>query len=746
MIFKKNSLFLILSCVLFYGAIGQSFSYVSNNFCFDNSIPVNTTSQLQTKNLIVTDLDNDNVKDVIVTKGGAGPPNISIYTFTNSTNSFVLRTTFTVDFGIATSFTKQYISYGKFNSDNNPDLIFVSDSCVYIYQNNGGFNFTFLTKKSFPTQYIGHEHYLKVADFNSDGKDDFCFASEKLNGGIDLLLYRQLSSNVYNLDNTYTIFQSYNLSSAGRLDINVADIEATSLPTNDVMFTLSSIKDSVFFLKNSSITTGSIISMTRIGTKVNPFNGGAPEGSEIADLDGDGKPDFIFYLGTATTNSICVIQGISSFTLNNLNLTFSTNGFKVRSFKMADVTGDGKLDYCAIGNYSLVTGNAFLGIYSGTGNSTYLNPLPTILTSISTTGLNADEMQIADLDGNSANDIVFKPRGIVDKTQMIPNFTFLPNTSPLNSYVCSSFQTTLTATIPSTISAQNWYSYPLGAQVSTLTSFVTNVSNQYYSLLSFKMYSANTCTVLSDTVIVADVSPTITVTSNKPKYCLNEPFVLNASGAPIINWYDGTNQVVSSIPIYSSTATNSTFYTAVGQNSLGCKASEIYSLNLYAKNNAGIIPSTSLICSGDLVTLSFFTAQSYTWSNGSNNSSITINPISNSTYTVSFIDFNSCRSDTSIEIIVNNNCENGDNYNAITPNNDGINDFLFIENIDKYKNIHVGIYNRWGQELYSNKYDNVNFYWPKKEDSNNIVSSTYFYVINYGNGTIKKGWLEVLIN
>lgn len=746
MILNKNSLFIILSCILCYSVHGQSFSYVSNNFCLDNSIPVNTTSQLQTKNLIVTDLDNDNVKDVLVTKGGAGPSNISIYTFTNSTNSFLLRTTFTVDFGIATSFTKQYISYGKFNGDNTPDLIFVADSCIYIYQNNGGFNFTFLTKKYFPPQYIGFEHYLKVADFNSDGKDDFCFASEKLAGGVDLLFYRELSGNNYNLDNTYTIFQSYNTPNTGILDINVADIEASSSPITDAMFTLSTIKDSVFFLKNNSISAGSSINMTRIGAKANSFNGSAPESSEIADLDGDGKVDFIFYLSTATTNSICVIQGTSSFSLNNLNLTFSTNGFKVKSFKLADVTDDGKIDFCAIGNYSLVTGSGFLGIYSGTGNSSYLNPLPTILSLISVTGLNADEMQIADLDGNSANDIVFKPRGIVDKTQMIPNFTFLPNTNPLVSYVCSSVQTTLTATIPSTISAQSWYNNPLGTQVSTLTSFVTNVSNQYYSLLSFKMYSANTCTVLSDTVIVTDVSPTITVTSNKPKYCLHEPFVLSASGASIIKWFDGTNQAVSSIPIYSSTATFSAYYTAVGQNSLGCKSSAIYSLNIYPKNNSSIIPSTSLICSSDLVTLSFSGAQSYTWSTGSNNSSISINPISNSTYTVSFTDINSCRSDTSIDIIVDNNCENTHHYNAITPNSDGINDFLFIENIDNYKNIHVGIYNRWGKELYSDKYDNVNFYWPKKEDNYNIVSSTYFYVINYGDGTTKKGWLEVLIN
>ena len=70
--------------------------------------------------------------------------------------------------------------------------------------------------------------------------------------------------------------------------------------------------------------------------------------------------------------------------------------------------------------------------------------------------------------------------------------------------------------------------------------------------------------------------------------------------------------------------------------------------------------------------------------------------------------------------------------NIITPNGDGKNDFLKIENIEQYPNNSVQIFNRWGQEVYSQDgYNNSD----KKFVANDVPDGAYFILINLGDST-----------
>jgi gliding motility-associated-like protein len=81
---------------------------------------------------------------------------------------------------------------------------------------------------------------------------------------------------------------------------------------------------------------------------------------------------------------------------------------------------------------------------------------------------------------------------------------------------------------------------------------------------------------------------------------------------------------------------------------------------------------------------------------------------------------------------------------AITPNGDGVNDTWFINNIEKYPNNSVKVYNRWGDLIFSkNNYQN-DWNGTYVNDGNNIPdSSSYYYQIDLdGNGSIDfKGWI-----
>ncbi|ALU27604.1 MULTISPECIES: gliding motility-associated C-terminal domain-containing protein [Myroides] len=78
-------------------------------------------------------------------------------------------------------------------------------------------------------------------------------------------------------------------------------------------------------------------------------------------------------------------------------------------------------------------------------------------------------------------------------------------------------------------------------------------------------------------------------------------------------------------------------------------------------------------------------------------------------------------------------------YNLVTPNGDGENDFFLIDNINRFPNNKVEIYNRWGVKVYeTSNYDSNNNVFRGYSDGRVTVNSgeklptgTYYYVISY---------------
>ncbi len=76
-------------------------------------------------------------------------------------------------------------------------------------------------------------------------------------------------------------------------------------------------------------------------------------------------------------------------------------------------------------------------------------------------------------------------------------------------------------------------------------------------------------------------------------------------------------------------------------------------------------------------------------------------------------------------------------FNLVTPNGDGIHDFLKIENIEFYPDNRVSIFNRWGDQLFElTGYDNIQnvFSGISDRSSKELSDGTYYYVIDDGVG------------
>jgi gliding motility-associated-like protein len=78
-------------------------------------------------------------------------------------------------------------------------------------------------------------------------------------------------------------------------------------------------------------------------------------------------------------------------------------------------------------------------------------------------------------------------------------------------------------------------------------------------------------------------------------------------------------------------------------------------------------------------------------------------------------------------------------YNAVSPNNDGLNDIFYIEYINlipETQNNTVSIFNRWGSKVFEvedyNNNDKV--FKGLNENGNELPSGTYFYQIAFDSG------------
>jgi gliding motility-associated-like protein len=745
---NKTILFTFILCGLLFCLKGQTvLPYTQDNICLDQLINVNLSSLANVKNLVVKDLNNDGNKEVIVADATASI--IKIYSFLPAQGTFTIQSFINVPGTFGTG-KNRAIDAGFFDAGSFMDLVFTTDSFIYVYKNNTNFNFTQQYKIPIPMNFIAQEHYLKTDNINNNGFDDFYLISSSTSAGpgIRVMPYLSTLTNIVPQP-AQTICKSAGNLFTPSIDISIGNVKNDMDGLKDVMITNSNIADSVFFLENTS--TSSAISLNNIPLFLPPtFPFSTPDflisNSELADINSDNKLDFIFYGSSATGDKIAVYAGNNNFNLN-IHVNIPTSGIKIHDFKIADINDDVIPDFIAIGNYSLTSVSGILFSKGNNNTSSYFDPAITI--TFTNTSLKLDELQITDVDNNGINDIVIKPWKLsIDRTYMIPNFSFTISAGATPSINCNANASTLTAINTSTSSNYNWLFVPTGSVVSTSSTFTTITNGEYVASLDIDMYSNYTCTQKSDTVKVISNTPIINITTPQNiTICQNTTITTTASGAISYTWTSSQTGFISNNPTILIPGISANTFTIVGLLANGCKGTNTLSVNLFSQNTDNIIASKNPACVGELITLGFPAATSYTWINNTTSPTVIVSPSITTVYPLTIKDLNGCISSKSIKLDIDPDCL-PKIYHGISLNGDGTNDVFTIDNIEDFKNNHVSIFNRWGREIFStSNYNNTTNYWPKKEDLNNLMPSTYFYVVNFGDGSeIQKGWIELIKN
>lgn len=227
-------------------------------------------------------------------------------------------------------------------------------------------------------------------------------------------------------------------------------------------------------------------------------------------------------------------------------------------------------------------------------------------------------------------------------------FTISPNpTITVNSStICTGQTTTLLANGASS------YTWNTGSNTNSL---IINPS----VTTTYTITGANgNCTDTKTTQVTVNPSPTITL--NTDTICSGQSSTLTASGATSYTWSTGANTYSISV-----TPSVTTTFTVYGESN-ACISSKTTQIVVYTQPTLSVNNAT--ICSGYSTTLIASGATSYTWSNGSLTNTISVNPTSTQSYTVSGSNLK-CTDTKTVLVIVNSNPTLSINSPTICSNN-----------------------------------------------------------------------------
>ena len=495
---------------------------------------------------------------------------------------------------------------------------------------------------------------------------------------------------------------------------NITTPSYTVNPTNTTVYTISgtnsfgcikTINDTIKVFSPPSIGSNVSSNTICIGSSITfTNNGGASYTLTPSGLTGNTISVNPTVLGT----TVFTITGAGPFGCIN------TKTLSITTFSVPNVS-------ITPSNTTICSGQSVLLNVSGANTYTWttgsslnvISVTPTVSTSYSVLGANSFGCQ------NSANATI----NVLNKPVVTIN---TPSTS-----VCFGYTMMVVAN-----GASN-YNWSTGA--TTNTTIIQPFSNTTFSVVGTNGGSCSDTAFLSLTVLPL---PSVSASVSNTIACVGQSITLNASGSLGNNYlWQPINLIGASQTVQIFTPTT---YTVYGQGSNGCVFFSTAFVDV--QNGNAVIPvvTPSAVCVGDTAILSVIGGTIPMWSANVIPNTSYVTPSSPTNYTLSAIDFNGCVSDIVFTVDINSSCD-VIVYNGFTPNGDGVNDFFVIDNIEKYPNNNVHIFNRWGDKVFTtSKYNNTNNNWDGKFNGKPVTSGTYFYLITNDNGKVlKKSWLEI---
>lgn len=371
--------------------------------------------------------------------------------------------------------------------------------------------------------------------------------------------------------------------------------------------------------KTKTLTVNALPSLTITGSDVTICKGS----SSIVNVTGANT--YTWNTGSTNASFIASPTVTTIYTVTGRNSTTGCTSVKVTTLTVQSptVTIAGTFSICQGGSSTYTANGANTYTWSSSGispvytNTAVLYPNGTVYTLVGKDGLGCTMSQ------------TFAITTLVKPTVSI---TLPPQGCPGQ-------------TVTLTGSGASTYTWMPGNIVGSAAA-VSPLINTTYTLYGT---AANTCTNSTTSILTVKTPPSISISTSNFIVCSGANVSLFANGSTS-NTYSWSTGVTT--PSTTATPSVTTTYTLVATALNSCTNSAVHTITVNALPTLTISGNPS-ICIGNSTTIDVSGANTYTWSNASNSSSITISPSTTTTYTVIGKDLNNCANTATCSVVVN---------------------------------------------------------------------------------------------
>lgn len=742
---------------------------------FAAPVPYQLKPSQSAKRIAIRDLDLDGKPEVVVVN--SSDDEISIYINSSTAGSINLSTTPTIiNSGAATS---NDLVIEDFNNDGKHDIAviqFVSNN-VRILTNNsspGKLNFD-LTP--IVVSVNGSLNSIAAGDINEDDKTDLV-VTDPFNNTASVIINETTGAVIsFGSPQEFTgIASGVNIALADFLGNGRLDIIISSNTSSD--FTL---------LENTS--SGGTLSLTkRLVPQPN-----RSKGVVAGDLSGDAKADLAFtatdaltgtnYFLMAIRNNICVAPKIISdntpaicagqtfrfTTAPSLGATFiwKKDGSEVKNstdpFFMASAAGSYTVTAvteggtCSVESAAValvlnagsiptdpVASNSGPGCEGGSvtlssttiAGATYIWTGPNGFTSTDQNPVITNVT--ADMTGTYAVRAVNSPC-ISDPGITIVEVISSPDltvTTDGPTALCSGATVTLSVGAAAAYDFQ-WFNGATLISGATANSYVANTAGVYSVNLKGK---TNPCDFTSLSITVQQAGSITIVADPVGPFCEGDTVLLSISSTDLASalWSTGDTG-------FSINATTAGTYSVDATYTIGCTVTDQIDLTTLPVPIIIVSPDSATITIGESIQLSASGADTYEWTptDGLDNASIAnplATPLVNTTYQVVGLSANGCKG--TAEVTINLEDVPFVAPKMFSPNNDGLNDFWQIPNIQSFSACEVVIFSRNGNIVHkAMPYNND---WNGLNDGTELPEGAYYFTMSCPDGRTESGSVSII--
>ncbi|MBK5283977.1 MAG: PKD domain-containing protein, partial [Bacteroidia bacterium] len=226
-----------------------------------------------------------------------------------------------------------------------------------------------------------------------------------------------------------------------------------------------------------------------------------------------------------------------------------------------------------------------------------------------------------------------------------PNVTVGPAT------ICNGQSTTLNA------NGANTYAWSPATSLSSTTGY--SVTANPSSTITYTVVGdLNGCTASTQVTVTVNPLPVIAVVP-PPAICVGQQSAtLNANGASTYSWTPSNTLSSATGSSVTANPVSTTIYTVTGTDNNGCTSSTQVTININQLPVIAVPPPPAICVGQQSATLTANGASTYLWSpsntlSAATGSSVTANPASTTTYTITGTDNNGCTASTQVTVTVN---------------------------------------------------------------------------------------------